>query len=85
MRLGRKGKLAMTRILIALGLMAATMNSACADPQQQPPSADLAKKCRALTIKAHPHVLAGMKKGDAAEERAFFAACIKKGGDPDKQ
>jgi hypothetical protein len=74
-----------TRVLTVLGLMAATGNAAWADPLQQPPSAELAKKCRALTIKAHPPVLAGMKKGDAAEERAYFAACIKKGGDPDKQ
>jgi hypothetical protein len=43
-------------------------------------SADLAKKCRAMEIKAHPPTRPGVKKGDAEAERAFFASCITNGG-----
>ncbi len=42
-------------------------------------SAELAKKCRALMIKAHPTVLYG-KKGSEAAQRAYFKNCISKNG-----
>jgi hypothetical protein len=68
--------------------MAALVSSAAtADPApqpQRPPSADLAKRCRELSIKAHPPTVAGSSKGDAGAERSYFAACIKKGGEPDR-
>jgi hypothetical protein len=62
-------------------------SAASADPApqpQRPPSADLAKRCRELSIKAHPLAVAGAAKGDAGAEREYFVACIKKGGEPDK-
>jgi len=47
-------------------------------------SADLAKKCRAMAIKAHPNPPAG-KKATGAEkaERDYFQACVAKGGKMD--
>ena len=42
---------------------------------------EVAKKCRALADKAYPPVLPGMKKGNAANERAYFSECVSKGGD----
>lgn len=41
-----------------------------------PPTAELAKKCRELAVKAHPPVPAGSKKGTAQAERAYFQKCI---------
>jgi hypothetical protein len=43
-------------------------------------SADLANKCRAMAIKAHPPTLPGAKKGSAQAERAFYQSCIANGG-----
>jgi hypothetical protein len=43
-------------------------------------SADLAKKCRDLAIKAHPYTLPGMKAGNAEGQRAYFKDCVEKGG-----
>lgn len=48
-------------------------------------SADLAKRCRAMTIKAYPPVVAGSKKGDAQEERNYFSTCISKNGRMDAE
>lgn len=45
-------------------------------------SADLAKKCRAMAIKAHPPQLAGTKKGSAQAERTFYKQCITNDGAP---
>ena len=42
--------------------------------------ADLARKCRALMIKAHPIELFG-SSGSAAAQRAYFQDCIRKGGE----
>jgi hypothetical protein len=44
-------------------------------------SADLAKKCREMAIKAHPPVPAGTKSSYAQAERDFFSNCISKNGD----
>lgn len=41
---------------------------------------ELAKKCRAMAIKAHPTVLAGGKSGTAKAQRDFYQACISKNG-----
>ena len=43
-------------------------------------SADLAKKCREMAIKAHPPKPAGTK-AYAQEERDFFRECISKNGE----
>lgn len=73
------------QILIILGaLIWGIATASAADEPTRPPSADLAKKCRALAIKAHPPALAGQRSGTAAAERAYFLACLKKGGDMDK-
>ena len=43
---------------------------------------DLAKKCRALMIKAHPYKLPGTPGGGtAAAERSYFNTCVTRGGD----
>jgi len=46
----------------------------------QPPSAELAKKCRALAIKAHPTQPAGSKSGFEQAQRDYFRDCLAKGG-----
>jgi hypothetical protein len=44
-------------------------------------SADLAKKCRAMAIKAHPTPLAGRKaSGVEKAQRDYFQACVAKDG-----
>ena len=44
-------------------------------------SAELAKKCRALAIKAHPPAKPGTKAaGTAKAERDYYEACLAKGG-----
>jgi hypothetical protein len=43
-------------------------------------TADLAKKCRAMAIKAHPPVLPGAKTGTAKAERDFYNICITNNG-----
>jgi len=76
----------MRTIIFASGMAALVGSAASADPApqpQRPPSAELAKRCRELSIKAYPPVVAGSTKGDAIAERAYFTACIKKGGKPD--
>ena len=46
-----------------------------------PISAELAKKCRALAIKAHPTERAGSRAGTYAQaQRDYFQDCIAKGG-----
>jgi len=46
-----------------------------------PISAQLAKKCRALAIKAHPNERAGSRAGAYAQaQRDYFQDCIAKGG-----
>jgi hypothetical protein len=44
-------------------------------------TADLAKKCRELAIKAHPYKLPGVKgPGSAEPQRDYFNTCVAKGG-----
>jgi hypothetical protein len=43
-------------------------------------SAELAKKCREMAIKAHPTALAGAKTGSAKAQREFYQNCIAKDG-----
>jgi hypothetical protein len=44
-------------------------------------TADLAKKCREMAIKAHPTMPAGSPSGYAAAQRGFFNECVAKNGD----
>lgn len=60
--------------LIWLALLASVASA------EQAPSADLAKKCRALAIKAHPTQPAGAKSGNERSQRIYFQDCIAKGG-----
>jgi|SRR5208283_903586 len=41
---------------------------------------ELAKKCRAIALKAHPMSLPGAKNGTAQAERAYYSACIANNG-----
>ena len=47
-------------------------------------SAELAKKCRELAIKAHPTQPAGSKTGAEQAQRDYFRECIAKKGDMPK-
>jgi hypothetical protein len=70
---------------VALALAGVSFDS-LAEPTAQdrnatkPPSAELAKKCRALAIKAHPTRPAGSKAGSEQAQRDYFRDCITKGG-----
>lgn len=44
-------------------------------------SLELAKKCRAMALKAHPYKLPGVKgPGTAAAERDYYNECVARGG-----
>ncbi len=48
--------------------------------------ADVAKKCRALAIKAHPTPVAGSKaSGVEQAQRGYFQACLAREGKEEKQ
>ena len=72
--------------LIALTLaVAGSVSFAQTTPQDRsvaakPPSAELAKRCRALAIKAHPTQPAGSKRGSEQAQRDYFRECVAKGG-----
>jgi hypothetical protein len=67
------------------GLMVLIALAACAAPMPGQPavaaiSAELAKKCRGLAIKAHPTEPAGRKTGSVQAQRDYFRDCVAKGG-----
>ncbi len=43
-------------------------------------SAELAKKCREMSIKAHPRNRVGSASGQAAAQRDFFRECVARNG-----
>jgi hypothetical protein len=43
-------------------------------------TAEVAKKCRELAVKAHPPAVAGSRAGSGQAEREFFRACVAQGG-----
>ena len=45
-----------------------------------PISAELAKTCRALAIKAHPTQAAGTRTGSGQAQRDYFQECVAKSG-----
>jgi hypothetical protein len=62
---------------------AGAIAAVCLMPMAQSASAvtaEVARKCRELTVKAHPPVTAGSKTGAAQVERAYFRACVAQGG-----
>jgi len=69
--------------LVVISTAFAVMTSS-ARSQAVAPSAELAKKCRQLTVKTHPPALPGTKGGSARAERDYFAECIRKGGEMDQ-
>ncbi len=52
----------------------------CASSPANAISADLANKCRAMAIKAHPPPFPPGNKAYAQAERAFFSECVSKNG-----
>jgi hypothetical protein len=71
-----------TRIICACAIMAAALTSSPAQQAQQV-SAELAKKCREMAVKAHPTQPAGTL-AYAEAQREYFRQCIAKGGNMDK-
>ena len=76
-------------MLVALPLPAPAVMAQAAPPDRSkaagPISAELAKKCRSLAIKAHPTERAG-SKAYAQAQRDYFQDCIAKGGNmPDSK
>lgn len=43
-------------------------------------TADLAKKCRALALKAHPTPRVGTKQGAAKAQQEYYRNCVAKNG-----
>jgi hypothetical protein len=58
-------------LTIFLAFMPASAMSAT-----QPPSAELAKKCREMALKAHPPGRPGTTKSSVVAERDYFQNCI---------
>jgi hypothetical protein len=61
----------------ALVSCALALSASCASAL----TAEVAKKCRAFAIKAHPPVVAGSKTGSEQAQRAYFRDCVAKDGD----
>jgi hypothetical protein len=72
----------MAAILRRLGALILII--ACALPASMKPApaltAELAKKCRSLALKAQPQRRAGIAKGSAQAQRDYYHECIAKEG-----
>lgn len=69
-----------TKIMAVLGISVATFMGAAEKPAGAI-TAELAKKCRAMAIKAHPYKMPGVQgAGTAAAERDYYSQCIARGG-----
>jgi hypothetical protein len=70
-----------------LGTMLATSLMLVTLPQPAAAlTAELAKKCRALAVKAHPTQRAGGKSSSERSQRDYFQACVAKNGNmPDQE
>ena len=66
------------RVLAASGAIA-FVACATADPAKAV-TAEVAKKCRDLMIKAYPPPPTGSRQGNAPQERDYFRMCVAKGG-----
>lgn len=60
--------------VLPLGVISATGDSALGV------STELAKRCRAMAIKAHPTKPPGSKTGSVKAQRDYFDECVTKGG-----
>jgi hypothetical protein len=67
----------MTTRLVVSGLVALLLWPA---PPASALTAQLARKCRDMAIKAHPPVVAGSRKGTAEAEREYFGKCVASNG-----
>ena len=71
--------------LIALALAGSTLLAETGPESQSdnaaPISAELAKTCRALAIKAHPTQPAGGRTASGEAQRRYFLECVAKRGD----
>jgi hypothetical protein len=63
-------------------LVSAAIAAVIVAPARAQVSADLAKKCRAMMVKAHPTMMYGAS-GTAALQREYFSECIKRQGKMD--
>ena len=70
----------MTVSRVCLMLTLAAFAAASAAPPAFAISAELAKKCQQMMIKAHPRVLAGTRTGTAQAQRDFFQTCVENNG-----
>jgi hypothetical protein len=71
----------MLKIQTSAGVLVAVEIFLAATSPANAISADLAKKCRDMAIKAHPYKLPGEKgPGTAGSQRTYFSDCISKGG-----
>jgi hypothetical protein len=72
----------MVAILRRLGAL--TLIVACALPASMKPApaltAEIAKKCRSLALKAQPYRRAGTAQGTAQAQRDYYHECIAKEG-----
>jgi hypothetical protein len=72
------------RVICACAILAAGLPSSHAQQAQQVSvSAEIAKKCREMAVKAYPTQPAGSSPY-AAAQREYFRQCIAKGGNMDK-
>ena len=62
------------KVLVAAGT-AVLIASATTRPASSL-TAELAKKCRELMVKAHPPLPAGSRTGNAQEAREYFRTCV---------
>ena len=70
-----------TLIALALaGSLLAEPAPASRSDQATPISAELAKTCRALAIKAHPTQPAGSRTASGEAQRRYFQECVAKRG-----
>src|SRR5215510_2261533 len=71
--------------LIAMALAGSTLLAETAPTSHSnrtaPISAELAKRCRALAIKAHPTQPAGTRNAWGQAQRDYFQECVAKSGD----
>ena len=77
----RAGVVLAAALFSPIGGLAQAANATAQPPQQV--SAELAKKCREMAVKAHPTQLAGTSPY-AAAQREYFRECIAKGGNMEK-
>jgi hypothetical protein len=66
--------------LLVVGSLAAPLPAAHAAAA---PSAELARKCRAMMVEAFPPAPAGSRIGNAQQQRDYFQTCIDRSGQMD--